>query len=746
MNRPLYVQIAIVFSAIMLVTAGVSGWFVGNSQSTRLKEAMKNEVRGLAQIYSDAVARYLVVEEFAGMEDTLLHAATAHGLRDVDVTKPDGRRLLGIESVTGKPPRIIYGKGRLPPPAGNDSLLLEENDRIVVWTSIDGGKSLGWLRISKSMDSITRMQRDVWRNVLLVGIGGILTGVLLMLGAIWRPVLAIQQIRDFALSLNRNKGAQIVEDASSREIFELCVSLNQASRELADSENRLMEERERLRVTLESIGDGVIACDRAGRINLMNRVAERLTGWNNEEVSGREISEVFQLISGASFEPVDLDWRSIITTGAVRELSPGSILVTRSGDRRSVADSMSPIIDRIGEIVGFVMVFRDVTEQLAMEARQETLQEQLLHSQKMEAVGQLAGGIAHDFNNILTAIIGYSEMLKKVVKDDPKAKDWTERILQVSERATGLTRSLLAFSRKQKIELKPFDINNELLNIEKILRRIIGEDIELHMTLDSGPMLVNGDSGQIDQVLINLATNARDAMPVGGLLSIQSERVSRSFTEGGQEVPAVLLSISDTGEGMSPATRDRIFDPFFTTKEVGKGTGLGLSIVDGIIRQHHGIIHVYSEIGIGTSFRILLPLLEDGTELLPGERFEPVGGSETILLVEDEDDVRIIARDILVKAGYRVVDASNGVQALHLLAAMEKLDLILTDVIMPKMNGKELTEKILAQRQGIRVLFMSGYTWDVIQNKGVLESGAELITKPFDSFHLLQRVREILDR
>lgn len=747
MLRLLYVQIALLFSLILILIMISFGWMVGNSQSVRLKEAMTNEVSGLGSIYGDIVARYLVVDDLAAMEEALVHAAQTHGLKTVAVLRPDGGMLVNIVSKPGTRPVITYGSGSLLPPLTALQVLVEENGDIVVWEPMTGGSPLGWLRISKGMETISRLQQQVWQGVTVVGAVGMVAGVLLIIAVLWRPVRALQRIRDFAFDLNRNKGKQIVEDHSSQEMLELCRSLNQASGELAETERILLEERERLGVTLESIGDGVVACDRQGRIQLMNRVAGRLTGWETEQAKGLMISDVLHLVSKDSMEKIELGWHEIVTAGSVKELEAGAMLVAKDGERRNLADSMAPIIDRSGDIAGFVMVFRDVTEQLVMESRQEALQEQLRHSQKMEAVGQLAGGIAHDFNNILTAIIGYSEILREMVMADARARDCADRILQASERAAGLTRSLLAFSRKQKMEVKRFDLNAEILNIEKILRRIIGEDVELRISLSHETLVVNGDPGQIDQVLINLATNARDAMPSGGLLSIQSSRVLGSPDESEEPIPMALIAVSDTGQGIDPSLREKIFDPFFTTKEVGKGTGLGLSIVDGIIRQHQGSIDVYSEIGIGTSFKIFIPLGDGGDEIVVADQSCPPGGNETILLVEDEDDVRQIARNILEKAGYRVIEASNGIQALHRIASMgDRINLLLTDVIMPRMNGRDLADKIRSQFPSLRVLYMSGYTWDVIEFKGILEKGGELISKPFDTNLLLRRVRETLDR
>jgi polar amino acid transport system substrate-binding protein len=382
------------------------------------------------------------------------------------------------------------------------------------------------------------------------------------------------------------------------------------------------------------------------------------------------------------------------------------------------------------------------------------LEEQLRQAQKMETVGQLAGGVAHDFNNILQVIIGYGDMLRRDDTLNDRHKDEIDHILGSAEKASQLTRGLLAFSRKQVFELKPLYLNEVIENFKKFIVRVIGEDIQLKtVTRGKGP-LVHADLGQMEQVLVNLSTNARDAMKKGGVLTIEtgSQAVEASTDQefGGVEPGQyAVVTVSDTGCGMDHDIRQRIFEPFYTTKEVGEGTGLGMSIVYGIIKQHNGFINVYSEPGQGTTFRIYLPVYQaegpvKGAEAAPV--ILPQGGSETILLAEDDADVRNLMVSVLTKFGYRVIQAVDGEDAVEKFAAHRgSISMIVMDMIMPKKNGKAAYDEICLQSPQVKVLYSSGYTADFIQNRGVSGKEVELIMKPVQPMELLRKVRAMLD-
>ncbi len=406
------------------------------------------------------------------------------------------------------------------------------------------------------------------------------------------------------------------------------------------------------------------------------------------------------------------------------------------------------------QIAGAIANAQLFSERVRAEQKAKSLEEQLRQSQRIEAVGQLAGGIAHDFNNLLTVIKGYSELLLIKLKEGDPIKGNIEEIHRASLRAADLTRQLLAFSRRQILEFKVLDLNSILPDLDKMLHRLIGEDIELVFLLSGHLGKIKSDAGQIEQVILNLAVNARDAMPSGGKLTIETANVELDETYARTHIGVkpgryVMLSVSDTGVGMTPEVKEHIFEPFFTTKEKGKGTGLGLSTVYGIVKQSEGEIWVYSEPGHGTTFKIYLPRVEEEATALPhGDDKGPLPrGSETILLVEDEPSVRGLAVQILRENGYRLLEAANGNEALRMAQEYAgEIHLLLTDVVMPQMGGKELANRLKTLRPGMKVLFTSGYTDDAIVHHGVLNSGIDFLQKPFSPETLAQKVREILDK
>ena len=398
-------------------------------------------------------------------------------------------------------------------------------------------------------------------------------------------------------------------------------------------------------------------------------------------------------------------------------------------------------IDVDGDVLLLAMV-RDISAR-------KRLEEQLLQAQKMEAVGILAGGVAHDFNNILSAIVGYASLLQmRLVQDDPLAGH-VERILTAAERAANLTSSLLAFSRKQAAELRPVDLNETVQGFHRILERLIGEDIDISLRLASEPLVIDADPRQLEQVLMNLATNSRDAMPHGGRLGIATAAVD--LRDGAGVAPAgryAAISVSDTGAGMSPEVRSRVFEPFFTTKEAGKGTGLGLAIVQGIVEKHGGHVTVDSGPGRGTTVTVFLPRRDATIPAAASRRGEPIPrGRETIMLVEDEAAVRQVTRSMLEEFGYTVLEAVDGVSAQYVFREnRERVDLVLCDLLMPRLNGRETLAGLREMRPEVPVIFISGYTADVIAQKGLADEGVSLMMKPLDPATLLRTVREVLDR
>jgi PAS domain S-box-containing protein len=402
----------------------------------------------------------------------------------------------------------------------------------------------------------------------------------------------------------------------------------------------------------------------------------------------------------------------------------------------------------------FIVLVRDITERRKAEDERKLLEAQLHQAQKMEAIGELASGIAHDFNNILTAIIGYAEIILLRMEKDSPLRHFVEQVLASADRASDLTNGLLAFSRRQVLHVKPIDLCGVVRDFKKMLGRLLPEDIDFRTTLAEGNLIVMADKGQIEQVLMNLVTNAKDAMQRGGTLTIDvspavmDERFGHAhgFGEPGQYA---CISVTDTGQGMDEETTKRIFEPFFTTKEVGKGTGLGMAIVYGIIQQHNGCITVSSETGKGTTFRIYLPRIAEKIDEAHVTRVveSPPGGTETILLAEDDVTIRELHKMILEEAGYRIVETVDGQDALDkFMEHMAEVDIVVTDVIMPKIDGKKLYDEIRRIRPDMKVLFMSGYTKDIVLERGIRDDEFSYVTKPVKSFELLKKVRDVLDR
>jgi two-component system, cell cycle sensor histidine kinase and response regulator CckA len=380
------------------------------------------------------------------------------------------------------------------------------------------------------------------------------------------------------------------------------------------------------------------------------------------------------------------------------------------------------------------------------------LEEQLRQAQKMEAVGMLAGGVAHDFNNLLTIITGYSQLILNNIDEDDVNRHSVEQIMKAGERAAALTKQLLAFSRRQVLQPKVLDLNKVVGGLGTMLRRLIGEDIELSLVLPGDLGRVSADPGQIEQVIMNLAVNARDAMPKGGVLTIETANVELDRHYAGRHIAVkpgryILLAVSDTGAGMDAATQARLFEPFFTTKASGKGTGLGLSTVFGIVKQSGGSVEVYSEPGRGTSVKVYLPRIDQAATIDDAASArEATRGTETILLVEDDEMVRTLVRETLHRAGYKILDAPGPLEAKKMSEQFKPpIQLMITDVVMPKISGRDLAEQLSKRRPEMKVLYMSGYTDNAVLNSGILEKEVSFIQKPFTPAALMEKVRDVLE-
>jgi two-component system cell cycle sensor histidine kinase/response regulator CckA len=521
------------------------------------------------------------------------------------------------------------------------------------------------------------------------------------------------------------------------------LSINHDITNLKQAEEALRRSEADARSLMHEAPYGIYRVTRDGKLLHVNPALVRMLGYDSEvELVQRDFAtEVYRDPRARArllekyghkkdFREAEAEWKK-------KDGHP--ILVRLSG---------RPVLNNDAQLAYYEVFAEDITER-------RSLEKQLLQSQKMDAIGRLAGGIAHDFNNLLGVILGHSELVEERSQCDPRLRKSAEAIRIAAERAAGLTMQLLAFSRKQIIDPKILDVNAALKQMEKLLRRVVNEDIQIVMKLKTRLGRVKMDPGQLDQVIMNLVLNARDAMPDGGKLILQTEDVTLDGSYVDQHLGAapgdyVMFSVSDTGTGMDESTLSHIFEPFFTTKEKGKGTGLGLSMVYGIVKQANGYVMPYSELGNGTTMKIYLPRAPQEPvpiEHAAASREAAPRGNETILLVEDESALRELAREILQDSGYVVLEAAGGEQALELLRdSQTKIDLLLTDVVMPGLGGNELAKRLASAHPNMKVLYMSGYADDVVAHKGILAEGTVLIQKPFTKATLLQNVRRSLDQ
>ncbi len=508
-------------------------------------------------------------------------------------------------------------------------------------------------------------------------------------------------------------------------------------------ERKRAEEKIRLlSAAIDQTAEGVVITDTNGTILYVNPAFERITGYNQTEAIGQTPRMLKSGHHNAVF------YQELWTTISSGNVWQGrSVNKKKDGSLYTEETNITPVRDENGAIINYVEIKRDVTHELKLE-------EQLHQSQKMEAVGQLAGGVAHDFNNMLQAILGYTHMAKSSLPLENPAQADLDYVLKAANRATSLVRQLLAFSRREALRPKHLDLNDVIINLLKMMQRLIGEHIDLEVHVQNGIDTIYADPGQIEQILLNLCVNARDAMPNGGQITIETENVhldhyyAKSYPWA-KEGDYVLLSVSDTGVGIPPEIRDRIFEPFFTTKQIGEGTGLGLATVYAITKQHDGLINVYSEPGHGgTTFRIYLPAIpgrkKSGTE--EKNELPAAGGTETILLAEDDESVRDLVVQVLEQAGYRVLVAPDGEEALRLFRQQgETVDLVLLDTVMPKKGGRAVYDVIKSQRPHLPVLFSTGYGYNILKNGHLPKEGIQLLRKPYSPNELLGKVREMLE-
>jgi PAS domain S-box-containing protein len=566
-----------------------------------------------------------------------------------------------------------------------------------------------------------------------------------VIGGVWvargvsRP---IQELVGAARRIEAGQYGAVVEMPRRDEIGELAATFNRMTAAVAEREEQLREGEERFRTMTESAVDAVVTADANGDIVSWNRGAREAFGYTPEEVLGTPLARLVP----PPLRQTDEGGRERIAPAYVTPALERPVElhgVRNDGRAFPIELSLARWETRRGAFL--TVIIRDITER-------RQLEEQFRQAQKMESIGRLAGGLAHDFNNLLTVIGGHADLLHGRLQPDDPLHRRVGLIQEAAEHAADLTRQLLAFSRKQVLALQVLDLNAIVREIEPMLRRLIGEDIDLVTAPARGLGNAKADPAQMKQILLNLVVNARDAMPQGGKLTIETENVEldEHYARLHPDVPAgtyVMLAVSDTGVGMAEEIRSRIFEPFYTTKASGKGTGLGLATVYGIVKQSSGAISVYSEPGLGTTFKIYLPrVLESADTVAAPAPGGARGGSETILLAEDNEMVRTLTCEILKRQGYTVVEARHGADALDIARRYHgPIHLLLTDVVMPEMSGPELAGRLGPIRPQMKIIYMSGYTADAIDHQGMLDEGIEFLPKPVGLDTLVRKVREVLD-
>ncbi len=692
-----------------------------------------------ANYFSDAHVKNLILIDQSGHVLVVRHVALEGRL--ISQVLPKGFSMAAID-------KALRGKSTV--------ITDDEHGRITTYSPVHLEVKTGQLRKIRLGVIVLDYDYSRERNNMLaavfdkVGIEmALMTLVILLLFALihYYVVRPLRGLIQASQRLAKGEFSTPIQVSGYGEIAVLAQEFNDMSAKVEQALNAVQEREHFLHTTLISIGDAVIVTDPHARVVQLNPVAEKLTGWRNDEVQDKKLSDIFSIYNALTHEKREDPVRRVIEEGVVIGLANHTVLHSRDGSEYQIADSAAPIKNEQGEILGIILVFRNVTQQYQIE-------ESLRRSQKMEAMGQLSGGIAHDFNNLLGIIIGYLDFLKNRFSDDEDESQWVKTARHATLRCMDLTRQLLAFSRRQSAEKKVVNINKVLKELETMISRSVTPEVEVTYFLADDLWLTETDPGEFQDTILNLAINARDAMPDGGrlLLETRNQYLDADYAVLNPEIEAgdyVQLMLSDTGTGIDGETLKHIFEPFFTTKPEGKGTGLGMAMVYSFVKRYGGYIKIYSEPGIGTSMHLYLPrsrASESSIEIKHVDETDFPRGGETILIVDDETDLLQLAEYYLNDLGYQTHLAGNAVQALEILAKEERIDLLFSDVVMPGgMNGYELAQQATEFWPHIKVLLSSGFTLKTMAHNGLARFASHLLAKPYRKADLARRIRLVLD-
>jgi PAS domain S-box-containing protein len=708
--------------------------------------------QGLAMNIADVIAPEHLAEAISTTERQL--SGEILGVREMEIVGASGRRIpievnshliwrdgqpIGIQGIVREITQRKRVEAALHESEERYRDLFENANDIMYTLDLEGNLT----SLNKAGERITGYNREELLNgpiapLLAPGEAEIMRQML------ERKLIGSDSLTTYELEAATKDGQRLFLEVSSRLIYRAGrpAGIQGIARDISDrkrAQEEITKSEERFRALIENSSDMVAVLGPEGFVRYASPSACRILGYSAEEIVGKSVFELVHPGDRRAVTAAWNRWNQGTQSGVPTELR----VLHQNGTWRTVEATDANLLKNEA-VSGVVINARDITER-------KHLEEQLLHSQKMDAIGRLAGGLAHDFNNLITAINGFSDLLLMNLHEGDPLRHHVDEIKKAGQRAASLTRQLLAFSRKQVLQPKVLDLNRVVSDMDQMLRRLIGEDVDLETDLAGDLWHVKADPGQIEQVIMNLAINARDAMPEGGRLLIGSSNVRAPAGARNQiedfHPDCVMLRVADTGSGMDPDTISRIFEPFFTTKGKGKGTGLGLSTVYGIVEQSGGRIAVSSEVGQGATFDIYLPKSDErrASDQDLGHTLEALGGSETILLVEDEEAVRNLGSQLLASKGYKVLEAANGGEALLICEQYpNRIHLMLTDVVMPNMSGRQLAERLAPIKPDMKIIYMSGYTDDTIIRRGIPSSETAFLNKPFTPDALMRKVRQVL--